>query len=348
MEIRLIPGTLGFLADSEGNVYDHNTVKRNTYRNGDGYVTASVLIEGGEWVTFGVHYLVALAFYGLPEKGFDQVNHIDCNVENNQADNLEWVSVAQNNIYAEITRKDNIRPSILAMEGLPEEYEFLTPAFFMNVWDATVVTDIDVSQIWHSIKTGELVDDPKGMCWRFTFQKYSASIPKELQKPRMPEKKGVQALPKKAVKVRDIDSDVVFKFESIADAARHFDVGTSAIHQAIPQRDVVRVFKKKYQIAYDGEQFLELSEEDWEKAKNTGPRDVVAYNHIEDKFWFFESGVAYLAHSKLSKKAVTTALAKNKLRKIGDWTALYYEGENFRTLIEHVKGSSPGVIVSTF
>ena len=331
MELKPIPGTLGFLADSEGNIYDPQGNKRNTYRNGDGYITASVLTKTDGWVTFGVHRLVAWAFHGIPEGERDQLNHRDLNILNARADNLEWVSVEENIIHAHLMERDNHKPRVYAVHRDKDLHKL-----FLNAWDAADFMGLQPLDIWDSIKDGKLFDG-----WQCFYQRYSANIPKEVQRARMPEKKGVQALPKRAVKFRDIDSGIIIKFPSIADAARHFNVGLSAIHQAIPRRDVVRRFKKKYQVAYEIEDFQELSEEDWERAKNTGPRDVVAYHYPEKRIYFFQSGVAFLEHSKLSKKAVTTALAKNKLRRIGNWVALYYTEDVVDKLLEFAEGSSP-------
>lgn len=340
MELKPIPGTLGFLADSEGNIYEPTfMVRRATYRNADGYITSCVYTTDEKWVTFGVHRLVCMAFHGMPQEGFDHVNHRDCNIENNRASNLEWVSVEQNNIHSEIMRRGNLRACIYA-----NHREAGVHQLYMNAWDAADHSGVEALDIWDAIKTGSEIDG-----WCFFYQRYSANIPKEVQKPRMPEKKGVQALEPKPIKIRLIDSEIddgaeVFRFSSIAEAARFFNVGTSAIHQAIPKSEVVRVFQKKYQIAYEDQEFQKLSEEDREKAKNTGSRDVVAYYYPENRIYFFESGVAFLEHSKLSKKAVTTALAKNQLRKIDDWVALYFEDGAVDRLLNFVKGSSPNII----
>ena len=57
---------------------------------GDGYQTVSLKRKN-----FKVHRLVAEAFCKrMPGK--TEVNHIDCNKENNRADNLEWVTCKEN------------------------------------------------------------------------------------------------------------------------------------------------------------------------------------------------------------------------------------------------------------
>lgn len=42
MDLKVIPITQGFMADSKGNIYAPDGKLRPTYRNTDGYVTASV------------------------------------------------------------------------------------------------------------------------------------------------------------------------------------------------------------------------------------------------------------------------------------------------------------------
>jgi hypothetical protein len=57
---------------------------------------------------FLVHRLVAQTFIPNPN-GYPTVNHLDENKENNKADNLEWVTSAENNAYGIgcINRKKN-------------------------------------------------------------------------------------------------------------------------------------------------------------------------------------------------------------------------------------------------
>lgn len=341
MEHRPIPGTLGFLADSEGNIYDQDKVKRNTYRNGDGYVTASVLTEDNQWITFGVHRLVAFAFLDLPRPGFEMINHRDGDVSNNALENLEWVSAEQNAIHAAIMNRNSAKACIGAIEFF--KINGLNTGGFgsyscMNAWDAAEKAKIGVTDVWDSIK-----DDKEVYGWKFSYRRQADAIPEEFQQERIKDRNEWGQVPERSVKVRDIDTGIITIFPTMAAAGRYFQVSTSHIYQSIPKREVRRIFKKKYQIVYTEWEFPELNEMDIRLAKSSGPKDVVAYNYEKKTLYIFESAAEFIRFSNLSKKAVSTTLFDNRLRKIGDWSALYYENDNVGKLLEYVKGSSPDV-----
>lgn len=62
-----------------------------------GYL-ALTLCKNGKVKTFQAHRLVAMAFVPNPN-GKPFVNHLDEDKANNRADNLEWVTSAENNSY---------------------------------------------------------------------------------------------------------------------------------------------------------------------------------------------------------------------------------------------------------
>ena len=59
-----------------------------------GYCRLSLKIHGVK-KHFAIHRLVAIAFIPNPENK-PQVDHIDCNKENNRVDNLRWVTNQEN------------------------------------------------------------------------------------------------------------------------------------------------------------------------------------------------------------------------------------------------------------
>lgn len=63
-------------------------------RNSKGYLRV-ILCNNGTKKQVLVHRLVALAFIPNPD-GKREVNHIDCNKQNNAVSNLEWVTHSEN------------------------------------------------------------------------------------------------------------------------------------------------------------------------------------------------------------------------------------------------------------
>lgn len=66
--------------------------------DGKGYLRCA-LSKGNILTTYKVHRLVALAFIPNP-LNLPQVNHKDCNKQNNSIDNLEWCNNSYNQLHA--------------------------------------------------------------------------------------------------------------------------------------------------------------------------------------------------------------------------------------------------------
>lgn len=78
------------------------------YRNDRGYVTVALCRDGKSFYAL-VHRLVAEAFIPNVDNK-PQVNHIDGDIENNCADNLEWVSDDENKHHSSIAVGGTQRP----------------------------------------------------------------------------------------------------------------------------------------------------------------------------------------------------------------------------------------------
>lgn len=73
--------------------------ERNWYFNYDGYVVCSLKIPNKCWRSVGIHILVANAFIPNPNN-LPEINHRDYNRSNPRADNLEWITHADNVRYS--------------------------------------------------------------------------------------------------------------------------------------------------------------------------------------------------------------------------------------------------------
>ena len=79
-----------------------------THKNNRGYLMVGLCRDNKTDTTL-VHRLVAEAFVPNP-KGKPQVNHIDGNINNNRADNLEWVTDNENKAHSSVAIGGTQRP----------------------------------------------------------------------------------------------------------------------------------------------------------------------------------------------------------------------------------------------
>lgn len=92
--IKAITGYEKYKIDSVGNVYKHDGTIVKPHKTNHGHEKVT-LYKDGKCKRFFVHRLVALEFLDKVE-GKEVVNHIDGNKENNDFNNLEWVTQSEN------------------------------------------------------------------------------------------------------------------------------------------------------------------------------------------------------------------------------------------------------------
>ena len=83
-----------YQVSNTGKVRDLKNHIKSVYKNNKGYVCLSLYYNGKTYHPT-VHRLVAKAFIPNPNN-YEQVNHKDCNKENNSAENLEWCNQRYN------------------------------------------------------------------------------------------------------------------------------------------------------------------------------------------------------------------------------------------------------------
>lgn len=96
-ECKEIPGFPGYYVNSYGRIWSDKTHHwLRQYDNGDGYLQVRLWSNGKMYVML-VHRLVAICFVenDSPDTK-DTVDHIDNNRRNNAANNLQWLSRADN------------------------------------------------------------------------------------------------------------------------------------------------------------------------------------------------------------------------------------------------------------
>lgn len=326
MIVKKIPGTMGFFASTCGQIFDSKMVAKNTYFNGDGYVTVNVKLEDRRWITFGVHRLVALAFIEQTDLDRTQVNHRDLDITNNCVGNLEWVTPYLNNLHAEISRFDSRYPSVYSvLNGKPHE-------LYNSAHEAEAKTGVRWLDVWDSIKDGKIFNG-----YRFFHKGHKSSLPEGLSFDRTVNFKDDSTRKPKPIKLMDIDTGEVIFYPSFLDASKELRVSPSHIHQSIPRDGHPRVLLKRYQVAYAQDDFLPLSREEFIRAKQHGAKKVIAYNSESCKYTVFKSAKEFIAYIRHSKKAVTVALKKDRIREFGKWVALYESPKNILKLKTYVE-----------
>lgn len=115
-----------FLVDDNLNIYSKRTkMKLTPHKGSNGYVQVMCRDKNGKHIHERVHVIYANCFIDNPYN-HKYVNHIDCNKQNNDLENLEWCSNRFNVLYCwrtgNRTHKNNTHIKITDTDG--EEYEF--------------------------------------------------------------------------------------------------------------------------------------------------------------------------------------------------------------------------------
>ena len=124
----------------------------------DGYLKVH-LVKNKSRKTYRVHRLVAEAFIPNPDNK-PQVNHIDENPSNNEADNLEWMT-AQENINYGTGIERRVRPSRKQVQCVEtgEIYDSIT-----DVCNKTGIPHSHISLICNKVNGNKTA---RGYHWKF-------------------------------------------------------------------------------------------------------------------------------------------------------------------------------------
>jgi HNH endonuclease/NUMOD4 motif-containing protein len=123
------------------------------YTDKDGYICAS-LRRDNKSKAIKVHRAVALTFIPNPEN-FPQVNHKNCNKEDNEVSNLEWVSNQVNQRHAWMNDRKTVR---FTVQQVREVKEYLrkgkdnTSIARLYGADPSLVSNIKTGKIWKDVE----------------------------------------------------------------------------------------------------------------------------------------------------------------------------------------------------
>lgn len=316
--MKLIPGTDGFLITSEGLVYDPDGTPRNTYINGDGYVTSAVKINGN-WTTMGLHRLLALTFLSesrTEERSF--VNHIDGDVTNNSLDNLEWVTVYENNIHAALLSTNMDKPKLVVVSPAGESL------FINTTEEACSLINCTFSELWSSIKDDLLIDG-----WKVRYN--DGPMPYELRKKLNP-----SLYEKVPVKLLDTITKEVTEYPTLRAVADRFNTTPSLVNQTMTKDGRTRIFLKRYLVVRISDEFPVISDDELELLRTRISRPVIAFEVNSRKRYIYDTAASFHRKNNLSKKSVTTLLRNDKIRDIGGFVFLYMNAKNVKRLEDYL------------
>lgn len=115
-----------FLISSEGRLFSKRSNRLlKLFKNKRGYYCVATRIGGrnGQTYCFKIHRLVAKAFISNPEN-LSTVNHINGVKDDNNVDNLEWMSVSDNTRHAfetGLSNADHLREISFSKRKLKDE-----------------------------------------------------------------------------------------------------------------------------------------------------------------------------------------------------------------------------------
>lgn len=302
----LIPGTDSFFADKDGNIYNSAKEKRNTYTNGDGYITASVSL-GGKWQTFGVHRFVMLAYNPIDNPEDFTVNHMDLDKKNNHLSNLEWLTTEWNNIHDAIFGKTTGRPVVRCMKDGDE----------ILVKDPMSLPDIvgaDIQTCWEGIKNGESVNG-----FRLSHIRFGDGVLVNIFNSSLGTTDGYR----REIKVYDVISKSWTEYPSMNEMAKSFNVLITHIRHRLSTSEQPKIFMQRFIIMDKDTNPDFITEELIAQLRARGKKQVLAFKIETKEFEVFERASDFIKKYELSKKAVTTRLKAGKVNPVDGWLFIY-------------------------
>lgn len=136
IEWKQVPRTNGrYIASTRGIIFDNKMNKNVPYsRHKRGWLRCHIWIDGIR-KTIGVHRIIAMTFLGESDL---TVNHIDGDKNNNSIDNLEYLTVKENNIH---------RSKILKKGNIKKVYCFETNKVYETIKQASIELNCDSGHI---------------------------------------------------------------------------------------------------------------------------------------------------------------------------------------------------------
>lgn len=224
--LKSVKGYPGYYISDTGKIFSNKSgdYKIMATQNINGYLSCTLYSgKGRTGSTCKIHRLVAQEWLENPDN-LPSVDHKDGNKENNNAKNLEWVTVKENN------KRANKNPHVKCIIQASLEGKFI--AEFKSIADASKTTGIDGSAITKVLKKTRR--QTGGFLWIYK-EEYTGETVK-LRKNAATKKVGQYT--KKGVYIQE--------FESAKEAGESIEALKGAIAKACRNGTILKGFKWKY------------------------------------------------------------------------------------------------------
>ena len=323
MELKPIPFSSGFFASRDGRIFDKDLKERIQYENGDGYKTASILVDKN-WRTFTVQRLAASAFKPIDNMDDFIVNHRDLDKHNNNIENLEWVTVEENNLHAALFRENPLKP--IAFIEKNGEYSIFTTLCILEAF--LKVSGLD---IWDAVRTGNRING-----YKVKVITNKTVLPKALRKSLV----GIKPI-QTPIKAYNINTEEILHFPSVNEAARYFNVDAGHISSSLTRVGKLSLFKEKFILLKEDEEIPVFDKEKLLEGLGSLGFDVITFDIEHQRYEIYPSASRFIKEKNLSKKAVTTRLKQGKIGPVDGYYFSYYKTPNKQHLFEVVGRPGP-------
>lgn len=126
------------------------------------------------------------------------------------------------------------------------------------------------------------------------------------------------------VHLKNLKTDEIRTFPTIKKCAAHLNTTSSNVHRALESRDAHRfILLQKYIAIRDGDEWPDINVLDITKSARANGSPVLAKNIQTGDVSRHPTAMAFVRYCGLSKKVITTRLAKNEQGPVGDYLFKY-------------------------
>lgn len=323
VRIKEIPHIPGFYATTDGKILDKNKKEIHQYIKPTGYVWAS--FNSNE---YAVHDIILKTFEPIPLylKGPTNANHFDMDRTNNHLSNLDWVDRRFNGIHGHLM-KDVVESESSWINAAKDDG---TGYRFYNLAQAADFFNVTKRRVWDELKTNGRI---KGYTISYRSKVTQNSTRDDINKSVARDRNnyGTFSSASRPIKIMNLATGNVERFDNMNKAAKHFGVGLTSIRNRLSTPEKPKVLNSKYVIIDADKDFSFLNERLIKELRSRGSTTVVVYDEKDGSYKTYLSARSFLKkHSgyKGARSYVAKALKIHKTVKFKEYIIALLPQEN--------------------